>query len=63
MATCVVVLDKEKTPFYSFGKDPYPNSNFITQKFKLKYNERSGWKIIKNKDYEKFYVSLLSYKL
>jgi len=47
MATCVVVLDKEKTPFYSFGKDPYPNSNFITQKFKLKYNERSGWKIIK----------------
>jgi hypothetical protein len=47
MATCVVVLDKEKTPFYSFGKDPYPNSNFITQKFKLKYNEKSGWKIIK----------------
>ena len=42
MATCVVILDKEKTPFYSFGKDPYPNSNFIIQKFKLKYNEKSG---------------------
>ena len=42
-----LVTNKDKTPFYSFGKDPYPNSNFITQKFKLKYNEKSGWKIIK----------------
>ena len=46
-AICVVVLDKEKTPFYRFGKDPYPNSTFITQKFKLKYNENTGWKVIK----------------
>lgn len=44
---CNVVLDKEKTPFYNFGKDPYPNTTFITQKFKLKYNEKNGWKIIK----------------
>lgn len=44
---CIAVLDKEKTPFYNFGKDPYPNASFITQKFKLKYNEKTGWKIIK----------------
>ena len=44
---CNAVLDKEKTPFYNLGKDPYPNTTFITQKFKLKYNEKNGWKIIK----------------
>lgn len=47
VAVCTVILDKEKTPFYYFGKDPYPNASFITQKFKLKYNEKTGWKIIK----------------
>ena len=47
VAVCTVILDKEKTPFYVFGKDPYPNASFITQKFKLKYNENTGWKIIK----------------
>ena len=29
MATCVVVLDKEKTPFYSFGKDPIPIATLL----------------------------------
>ena len=47
VSVCTVILDKEKTPFYYFGKDPYPNASFITQKFKLKYNEKTGWKIIK----------------
>ena len=46
-AACTVILDKEKTPFYNFGKDPNPNATFITQKFKLKRNEKTGWKIIK----------------
>ncbi|SDE11606.1 hypothetical protein [Riemerella columbipharyngis] len=46
-ATCTVILDKEKTPFYKFGKDKQPQSNFITEEFKLKYNEKEGWFIRK----------------
>lgn len=44
---CTVILDKEKTPFYHFGKDPSPKTTFISRKFKLKYDENSGWKVIK----------------
>ncbi|MDO5105698.1 hypothetical protein [Capnocytophaga sp.] len=46
-AVCSVILDKEKTPFYHFGKDPNPKTTFVSRKFKLKYNENSGWKIVK----------------
>ncbi|GIJ93428.1 hypothetical protein [Capnocytophaga stomatis] len=46
-AVCTVILDKEKTPFYHFGKDPNPKLMFISRKFKLKYDENSGWKIVK----------------
>lgn len=46
-AICKVVLDKEKTPFYYFGKDPNPKSDFITRRFKFKYDENTGWKIVK----------------
>ncbi len=46
-AICTAVLDKEKTPFYHFGKDPNPKSAFISRKFKLKYDENTGWKITK----------------
>ncbi|MDO5607053.1 MAG: hypothetical protein Q4G08_01235 [Capnocytophaga sp.] len=46
-AVCTAVLDKEKTPFYEFGKDPHPNHQFITRKFRLKYDEKSGWKVVK----------------
>ena len=45
-AVCTAILDKEKTPFYLFGKDPNPKSEFITRKFRLKYDE-NGWKVIK----------------
>lgn len=46
-AVCTAILDKEKTPFYLFGKDPNPKSEFITRKFRLKYDENLGWKVIK----------------
>ncbi|GIM52343.1 hypothetical protein CAPN004_13730 [Capnocytophaga cynodegmi] len=46
-AICTAILDKEKTPFYHFGKDPNPKLMFISRKFKLKYDENSGWKIVK----------------
>lgn len=44
---CTAILDKEKTPFYHFGKDPNPKSAFISRRFKLKYDEELGWKIVK----------------
>ncbi|MDO5655998.1 MAG: hypothetical protein Q4G27_07665 [Flavobacteriaceae bacterium] len=40
-----VVLLKEKTPFYSFGKDKHPNSEFITKKFKARYSKENGWEL------------------
>lgn len=47
VATFNVVLLKEKTPFYTFGKDQNPNSDFITKKFKAKYSEENGWELVK----------------
>lgn len=43
---CTAVLQKNKTPFYAFGKDNTPKSTFITKKFKLKYNQENGWQVI-----------------
>lgn len=48
-ATCTVVLHKVKTPFYAFGKDAMPNSSFITKKYKLRYHEESGWRVVGDK--------------
>lgn len=45
-ATCSAILQKVKTPFFFFGKDKAKTS-FITQKFKLKYKEESGWVVVK----------------
>ncbi|MGI9526841.1 MAG: hypothetical protein ACR2MS_07015 [Weeksellaceae bacterium] len=47
IATFNVILLKEKTPFYTFGKDSNPNSDFITRKFKAKYEDETGWKLVK----------------
>lgn len=46
VATFNVILLKEKTPFYNFGKDQNPNSDFITKKFKAKYSEENGWGLV-----------------
>lgn len=46
-AVCTVFLDKERTPFYYFGDDSSPKSDFISRKFKLKFSEEEGWKIAK----------------
>lgn len=46
-AVCTVFLDKEKTPFYYFGDDSTPKSDFISRKFKLKFSEQEGWKVAK----------------
>ncbi|MGP2570263.1 hypothetical protein ACT4R9_06645 [Ornithobacterium rhinotracheale] len=43
---CTAVLQKVKTPFYTFGKDKTSKSNFITRKFKLKYNAENGWQVV-----------------
>lgn len=41
------ILLKKKTPFYSFGKDKNPNSEFITKEFKAKYVEEKGWILVR----------------
>ncbi|MXV38942.1 hypothetical protein GO491_09700 [Flavobacteriaceae bacterium Ap0902] len=46
-ATFNVLLLKEKTPFYQFGKDSNPNSDFITRKFKARYTPERGWQLVK----------------
>lgn len=46
-ATCIAVLAKGKTPFYAFGKDNNPKSEFITRKFKLKFDKELGWEVVK----------------
>lgn len=46
VTTFNTVLIKEKTPFYAFGKDQNPNSDFITKKFKAKYSEEYGWELV-----------------
>lgn len=46
-ATITVMLFKKETPFSILAKDRNPNSDFITQKFKLKYNEQYGWEVSK----------------
>lgn len=37
---------KSKNTFYTFGKDKTSKSNFITRKFKLKYNAENGWQVV-----------------
>lgn len=46
VATFNVPLIKIKTPFYSFGNDSQPNSDFITKNFKAKYFEEKGWMLV-----------------
>ena len=46
VATFNAVLLKDKTPFYAFGRDKNPNSEFITRKFKAKYSEEYGWELV-----------------
>lgn len=46
-ATITVMLFKKETPFSILAEDKNPNSNFITRKFKLKYNEQYGWEVSK----------------
>lgn len=45
-ATFHVILLKDKTPFYAFGKDSNPNSDFITKEFKAKYDQEKGWSLV-----------------
>ena len=45
-ATFNAVLMKNKTPFYDFGKDQNPNSNFITKSFRARFTESEGWKLV-----------------
>lgn len=45
-ATFNAVLMKNKTPFYDFGKDQNPNSDFITKSFRARFSEGEGWKLI-----------------
>lgn len=46
-ATITVMLFKKETPFAILTEDKNPNSDFITRKFKLKYNEQYGWEVSK----------------
>ncbi|MCP1997503.1 hypothetical protein [Flavobacterium sp. HSC-61S13] len=46
-ANITVMLFKKETPFSILAEDKNPNSNFITRKFKLKYDEQYGWEVAK----------------
>lgn len=45
-ASITVMLFKNPTPFAPLGKDNNPNTNFITKKFKLRFNEKYGWEVV-----------------
>jgi len=45
-ATATVMLKKSPTPFYFLKEDKSPHTEFITKKFKMKYTEETGWRII-----------------
>lgn len=44
-ASITVMLSKNPTPFAQLGKDKTPNIGFITKKYKLMFNEESGWEV------------------
>ena len=46
-ATASAKLIKTNTPFAGLSTDKNPNSEFITQKFTLKYNKETGWYVQK----------------
>ena len=46
-ATATAKLIKKPTPFAGLAKDKNANSEFITQKFVLKYKQETGWYVQK----------------
>ncbi|MDR0229044.1 MAG: hypothetical protein LBI72_08285 [Flavobacteriaceae bacterium] len=46
-ASASVKLLKEVTPFAFLKADSSPHTEFIIRKFKLKYNEDTGWRVAK----------------
>lgn len=44
-ASITVMLNKNPTPFAPLGKDKTAAIGFITKKYKLRFNEETGWEV------------------